>query len=318
MVDRGGSVGSQQQSSGTAVYQTVYAHEGFSRTELSSLQRAAARSRTLTDPRLAHRIAGERAGRSSFGVSHQYPEVLVGRRRSVPTAGMARCVSARSHCIAVRAAELFGVTESRSPRETRYRSVDRQVADLPRPAAPVAEATRRSATGCGGKPLGAERLDYDRRRRDRTRTLSASAPRADRTAIGKADPRGCVAGFGPLCRDPDRARSGRRLDGRALQRLGAGADHIDLVAPGSEKRRHRSLNRHLIVDEENSRGPAHDTGSAAAAAALIGAGTAMLNRAPPSGQFSAEIRPCSAASIPRAIDSPIPVPDTQRFASAPR
>ena len=43
--------------------------------------------------------------------------------------------------------------------------------------------------------------------------------------------------------------------------------------------------------------------------AATSAGTTIVNRAPPSGQFSAEIRPRSTASRPRAIASPIPVPD---------
>ncbi len=39
----------------------------------------------------------------------------------------------------------------------------------------------------------------------------------------------------------------------------------------------------------------------------------IVNRAPPSGQFSAQTRPCSTASRPRAIQRPIPVPDARVF-----
>ncbi len=48
------------------------------------------------------------------------------------------------------------------------------------------------------------------------------------------------------------------------------------------------------------------------------AGTTMVNCAPPSAQFSPQMRPCSAASSPRAIDRPMPVPEVWAFAASPR
>ena len=66
--------------------------------------------------------------------------------------------------------------------------------------------------------------------------------------------------------------------------------------------------RALIVDQENPGRAGHFTS----------AGTTIVNRAPPSKQFSAEIRPRSTASTPRALARPIPVPDRWRFAFPPR
>ena len=58
--------------------------------------------------------------------------------------------------------------------------------------------------------------------------------------------------------------------------------------------------------------------SMAGSAALVAAGTTIVNWAPPPGQFSAQIRPCSTASRPRAIQRPMPVPDVRVFAASPR
>ena len=44
---------------------------------------------------------------------------------------------------------------------------------------------------------------------------------------------------------------------------------------------------------------------------LRAAGTTMVNAAPPSGQFSAQTRPRSTASRPRAIQRPMPVPEAR-------
>ena len=64
-----------------------------------------------------------------------------------------------------------------------------------------------------------------------------------------------------------------------FHRLGAGANHVDLVTARPQQRRHRPLNRDVVVDEENSCRAIHRTS----------AGTAIVKRAPPSAQFSAEI-----------------------------
>ena len=53
-------------------------------------------------------------------------------------------------------------------------------------------------------------------------------------------------------------------------------------------------------------------------ASFVAAGTTIVNCAPPSGQFSAQTRPCSTASSPRAIERPMPVPDDGSVAAAPR
>ena len=47
----------------------------------------------------------------------------------------------------------------------------------------------------------------------------------------------------------------------------------------------RALNRHLVVDEQNPGGSSH--ASCSTAIARVSAGTTIVNRAPPSGQFSA-------------------------------
>src|SRR5207247_3754089 len=61
---------------------------------------------------------------------------------------------------------------------------------------------------------------------------------------------------------------------RDLQRLGAGSHDIYFITSRPEQWRDRALDRHLVVDEQNSCGPRHHTWSAAVAA-FLSAGTTM-------------------------------------------
>ena len=100
----------------------------------------------------------------------------------------------------------------------------------------------------------------------------------------------------------------RRAVGNGTHGGHAGPGHVDLVAGRAQQRPDRALDCHFVVDEQDARWPIHFTS----------AGTTIVNRAPPSAQFSAEIRPPTTASTPCAIARPIPVPDRRDLASAPR
>lgn len=79
-----------------------------------------------------------------------------------------------------------------------------------------------------------------------------------------------------------------------------------------------TVDRHVVFHEEDLRPLCHVVDEFPGSAFFTAAGTTMVNCAPPSGQFSAQTRPCSAARNPRAIQRPIPVPDARVFAASPR
>ena len=110
----------------------------------------------------------------------------------------------------------------------------------------------------------------------------------------------------------------RPLAFEGLERLAAAACHTDRVAARSQQRSGRTLNGHLVVHEEDVDRACHRLSSSSAAVVRVSTGMAIVNTAPPSAWFSAQTRPPSAASNPRAIASPIPVPNRRSRASTPR
>ena len=92
-----------------------------------------------------------------------------------------------------------------------------------------------------------------------------------------------------------------RAIGSGLKRLHAGPRDFDFVAAGPQQRRHRSLNRGLVIDEQDAGWRAHQTSAGSGLPARTSAGTTIVNTAPPSGAFSPQTRPPAAATSPRTI-----------------
>src|SRR5262249_50709896 len=90
-----------------------------------------------------------------------------------------------------------------------------------------------------------------------------------------------------------------------LDRAAPGFDGVHAVPARAQQRRHRPLNRFLVVDEEDQCG-SH--------APL----TAIVNTAPPSGWFSAHTRPSCTTSRPRVMARPSPDPNGCCTLSTPR
>src|SRR3954464_6782545 len=103
-----------------------------------------------------------------------------------------------------------------------------------------------------------------------------------------------------------------------IDRLASGPGNRDRIPARAEQRRHRALNRQLVVDQKNMRRTSHNASPSSTVAARLSAGTAIVTTAPPCGWFDAQMRPPSAATSPLAIVSPIPVPNRCSCASAPR
>ena len=112
-------------------------------------------------------------------------------------------------------------------------------------------------------------------------------------------------------------RSGPRSSMAASASV-AVAGRFDVVAARAQQRDQRPLNGDLVVDEQDAGARRHAVLRRRDAAGRAAAATAIVNCAPPSGRFSAQIRPSSAASRPRAMPSPMPVPIECRRASRPR
>ncbi|HKW85240.1 MAG TPA: cytochrome P450, partial [Burkholderiaceae bacterium] len=78
-----------------------------------------------------------------------------------------------------------------------------------------------------------------------------------------------------------------------------------LVAARTKQRHNRADDVRLVVNDENAGSHRYCTTGTGRTAP----GTAIENRAPAPGIFSAQTRPPSAASRPRVIDNPMPVPN---------
>ena len=96
---------------------------------------------------------------------------------------------------------------------------------------------------------------------------------------------------------------GCAIDG--VERRVAGRRGGDLVAAPAQQRRHRRQDAGLVVDDQDACG--HGV-TPPRAMARVRAGTAMLKPAPRGATFSAQTRPPSAATRPRVIARPMPVP----------
>ena len=201
--------------------------------------------------------------------------------------------------------------------------IDREIAELQ--SAPghlvLGKHTAQRDANAREQFLGTERLGdvivgADVEHRDFVRLAAARRQHDDRHGRFRAN---APADLGPLdVRQPqveDDEIGSLRTDGR--QRLFARCRDSNVVSSGPQERRERALNRRFIVDEQDSGGLAHAVCSADAVGRLS-AGTTMENCAPPPAQFSAQMRPCSAINMPRAIARPMPVPATRRAAPAPR
>ena len=110
----------------------------------------------------------------------------------------------------------------------------------------------------------------------------------------------------------------RRVFGGFPQRVGAGAGDLHLESTRAQERRHGALDGDLVVHEQDACGARHVSDDPAGSGSFDSEGTAIVNSAPPPGRFSAQTRPWSAANNPRAIDSPMPVPEARCVASLPR
>src|SRR5438874_533440 len=96
------------------------------------------------------------------------------------------------------------------------------------------------------------------------------------------------------------------------ERLLAGACSLDLKAVASEVGLHGATDGRLVVDDQDARaGRAAHAGPLRAAVITGGnspSGRVNAKRVPPSGRFSAQIRPPCASTNPLATASPRPVP----------
>ena len=100
-----------------------------------------------------------------------------------------------------------------------------------------------------------------------------------------------------------------RLERRATAHRG---QHV--IAARPQQRGHGADDVRFVVDDEDARGHCY----CATVAARTGPGTTIVNRAPAPGTFSAQTRPPAAASSPRVIESPMPVPNDAWRAARPR
>jgi len=107
-----------------------------------------------------------------------------------------------------------------------------------------------------------------------------------------------------------RAATLRRTIGDHSERLGSSAGNLHVVSAGSQQRPHGALDRCLVVHEQNAATHAHDAADSSPAGAAT-RGNAIVNCAPPSAQFSTQIRPWAARTSPFAIQRPMPVPDAR-------
>ena len=98
------------------------------------------------------------------------------------------------------------------------------------------------------------------------------------------------------------------------QRRTAGAGGHDLIPARPQQRSHGGDDVLFVVDDEDAR----RHGYCATVTARVGPGTTSVNLAPAPGTFSAQTRPPTAVINPRAIDSPIPVPDAACREARPR
>src|SRR5262245_328511 len=194
--------------------------------------------------------------------------------------------------------------------------VDGQVADL--------DALELGGLGFGDAPqrdadageqlFRAERLRHvvvraDVERRHLVRLAAARRQNDDRHLRMLADPAAYLDTFQIWQTEIQDDQVGRMVDGDGGARgFRAGAHDIHVVTARSQEGRDRPLNGHIVVNQQDPHRARHGTS----------AGTTIVKQAPPSGQFSAEIVPRSTARMPRAIASPMPVPERRRFALAPR
>ena len=192
-------------------------------------------------------------------------------------------------------------------------------------SAAVSDATRRSATrmrassSSGTKRLGHVVVGAEVERVHLVGLRAARRQDDDRHRGLRADRAGTLP-----C-PPDRATRGRGRSGRAasaakiVERLCAGAGDVHLVSARAQQRPDGALNRRPRRRRAGCEGDGViDAAELGGSASSTATGTAIVNCAPPSGQFSAQTRPCSAASSPRTIHRPMPVPEARVFAAAPR
>ena len=85
----------------------------------------------------------------------------------------------------------------------------------------------------------------------------------------------------------------------------AAASGHDLVPARPQQRSHGADDVLFVVDDQDARGHVY----CATVTARVAPGTTSVNLAPAPGTFSAQTRPPTAASNPRVIESPIPVPN---------
>ena len=164
--------------------------------------------------------------------------------------------------------------------------------------------------------LGAERLGHvvvgaDVERRDLVRLAAARRQDDDRH---RWTARGC-GGRPRRLPDPagrDRARSDRaaRRPTR-LHRVGPVPDDVDLVAA------RRAAAAPPPAESTHRRRPG-ECARAVTPSLQPSAGTTIVNRAPPSGQFSAQTGRAPPPACPRAIASPMPVPERRSLRVARR
>src|SRR5262249_30458872 len=105
---------------------------------------------------------------------------------------------------------------------------------------------------------------------------------------------------------------------RLIQRGLAIRGHSDLVAVRAERGLQQPPDLRLVVDDQDARAHkappacAWSRGGRAAALKLalsaLASGSVNIKRAPPSGAFSAQIRPPCASTMPLQIASPSPTP----------
>src|SRR5262245_47351120 len=194
--------------------------------------------------------------------------------------------------------------------------VDRQVAHLDAldfRRFGLQDAAQRDANA-GQQFLRAERLGHivvgtDVERRHLVRLAAARRQNDDRHLRMLADPAAYLDTFQIWQTEIQDDQVGRMVDVDGGARgFRAGAHDIHVVTARSQEGRDRPLNGHIVVNQQDPHRARHGTS----------AGTTIVKQAPPSGQFSAEIVPRSTARMPRAIASPMPVPERRRFALAPR
>ena len=109
-----------------------------------------------------------------------------------------------------------------------------------------------------------------------------------------------------------------QIRGLALDRLHrplAAHRRQHLVPASAQQRRHRCENIRLVVDDEDSQRHVYISW---VATGWPTPGMTIVKHAPPPAAFSPQTRPPSAASRPRVIASPIPLPAVLWRADVPR